>query len=42
MSRFVNNAMSDIRTGRESWRVFVFLGLPSCLLSIAAVALHSV
>lgn len=39
MSRFLNATMSDIRGGRETWRVFVFLGCPSFLLAIATVLL---
>jgi hypothetical protein len=42
MSRFVNNAITDIRHGRESWRVFVFLGFPCFLLAILTASIHTV
>lgn len=35
MSRFLNATMSDIRRGRETWRVFVLLGGPAFLLAVA-------
>lgn len=35
MSRFVNEVIIDIRRGRETWRVFVALCLPSALASVA-------
>ncbi len=35
MSRFLNATMSDIRRGRETWRVFVLLGCPSFFLAVA-------
>jgi hypothetical protein len=34
MSRFLNETMSDIRSGRETWRVFVALSGPSFALAI--------
>lgn len=34
MSRFLNATMSDIRSGRETWRVFVALGAPSFALAV--------
>jgi hypothetical protein len=40
MSRFLNAAMSDIRSGRETWRVFVFLGSPAFLLAVATTLVH--
>ncbi len=40
MSRFLNATMSDIRGGRETWRVFVFLGSPAFLVGIAATLMH--
>jgi hypothetical protein len=42
MSRFLNETMSDIRRGRETWRVFVFLGSPAFLVAVAAtlVGIH--
>lgn len=41
MSRFLNETMSDIRGGRQSWRVVVTMSVPAFLLSIAAaVAQH--
>jgi hypothetical protein len=29
MSRFMNETISDLRSGRETWRVFVLLGGPA-------------
>ena len=34
MSRFLNATMSDIRGGRETWRVFVALAGPAFTLAI--------
>jgi hypothetical protein len=36
MSRFLNATLSDLRGGRETWRVFVLLGGPSFIVAIAA------
>ena len=41
MSRFFNETITDIRRGRETWRVFVALCAPSFVLAVAsAVLLH--
>lgn len=40
MSRFLNETMSDIRRGRETWRVFVFLGSPAFLLAVTTALLR--
>jgi hypothetical protein len=40
MSRFLNRTMSDIRAGRETWRVFVALGLPSLAVAVSATLLQ--
>jgi hypothetical protein len=40
MSRFLNATMSDIRGGRETWRVFVALGGPAFIVSIATSLLQ--
>jgi len=40
MSRFLNETMTDIRHGRESWRVFVAFCAPSFLLAVAAALLR--
>jgi hypothetical protein len=34
MSRFIHATMSDIRGGRETWRVFVLLGGPAFAVAI--------
>ena len=34
MSHFLNQTMTDIRRGRESWRVFVALCAPSFALAM--------
>ncbi|HEX8618359.1 MAG TPA: hypothetical protein VF911_12295 [Thermoanaerobaculia bacterium] len=36
MNRFLNATLSDLRRGRETWRVFVLLGGPSFALAFAA------
>ena len=35
MSRFLNDTLSDLRGGRETWRVFVILGSPAFILAVA-------
>lgn len=40
MSRFLNATMSDIRRGRETWRVFVLLGSPSFILAVVTALVH--
>lgn len=40
MSRFLNRTMSDIREGRETWRVFVAVGFPSLLVAVVAALLR--
>jgi hypothetical protein len=40
MSRFLDATMSDIRSGRESWRVFVALGGPAFVVAVLAAALR--
>jgi hypothetical protein len=42
MSRFLNETMTDIRRGRETWRVFVALCTPAFVLAVAAAALQHV
>lgn len=39
MSRFLNETMTDMRAGRETWRVFVALCTPSFVLAVAAAVL---
>ena len=39
MSHFLNQTMTDIRRGRESWRVFVALCGPAFALAIAVAAM---
>jgi hypothetical protein len=34
MSRFLNETMSDIRDGRETWRVFLACCAPALALAI--------
>ena len=40
MSRFLTATMTDIRTGRETWRVFLAVCLPSFALAVAAALLQ--
>lgn len=35
MSRFVNETISDMRRGRETWRVFIALAGPAFTLAVA-------
>jgi hypothetical protein len=35
MSRFLNATMSDLRGGRETWRVFLLLGGPAFFVAVA-------
>jgi hypothetical protein len=39
MSRFLNATMSDIRGGRETWRVFIALSGPAFAIAIVLNAL---
>lgn len=34
MSRFINETMSDIRRGRETWRVFVTFCGPALAIAV--------
>jgi hypothetical protein len=34
MSRFLNATMSDLRGGRETWRVFLLLSGPAFLVAV--------
>jgi hypothetical protein len=40
MSRFINDTLSDIRGGRESWRVFVAFCTPAFVLTLLALTLQ--
>ena len=40
MSRFLNDTLTDIRRGRESWRVFVALCAPAFVLTVLALTLQ--
>jgi hypothetical protein len=42
MSRFLSRTMVDIRGGRQTWRVFVALGVPSFALAFASTMLQYV
>ena len=35
MSRFLNETLSDLRGGRETWRVFVILTSPAFVVAVA-------
>ena len=41
MSRFVKETISDIRGGRQSWRVVVSMTVPAFAVSILAAILQS-
>ena len=40
MSRFLSAAVSDMRTGRETWRVFVALGGPAFAVAVVTAVLR--
>ena len=40
MSRFLNATMSDLRGGRETWRVFLLVGGPSFVLAVTTSLLQ--
>jgi hypothetical protein len=40
MSRFLNETMSDIRGGRQTWRVFVALSGPAFTLAVITALLQ--
>jgi hypothetical protein len=42
MTRFLNQTMYDIRGGRQTWRVFLALGVPSFAVAVAAALLEKV
>jgi hypothetical protein len=42
MSRFLNATLSDLRRGRETWRVFVALGSPSFAVAVAVGLLRQI
>jgi hypothetical protein len=41
MNSFLNQTMSDMRGGRQTWRVIVALGLPSFAVAIVATLLQA-
>ena len=40
MSRFIKETLTDIRNGRESWRVFVALCGPAFAITMVGMILH--
>ena len=40
MSRFLSDAVSDMRSGRETWRVFLALGGPAFAVAVATALLQ--
>lgn len=40
MSRFLNETLTDIRRGRETWRVFLAVCAPSFVLTLIAAVLY--
>lgn len=42
MSRFYTQTMSDIRGGRQTWRVTLFLTAPAFVIAIAATLMQQV
>jgi len=41
MSKFINETVQDMRGGRDSWRVIIFLSAPSFVVSVAAALAHA-
>lgn len=41
MSEFITHTLSDIRGGRESWRVVLFFSVPSFMIAVVFVAARS-
>jgi hypothetical protein len=41
MSRFVQMTMSDIRGGRESWRVLITISTPAFVIAVCAALLRA-
>lgn len=42
MSQFVTETISDIRRGRETWRVFLAFCTPAFLMSVGFAVMRSV
>ena len=40
MSRFLNATMSDLRGGRETWRVFLIIGGPSFVMAVVSTLMQ--
>ena len=40
MSRFLNATVSDMRSGRETWRVFVALSGPAFAVAVATALMQ--
>lgn len=40
MTRFLTDTVTDMRRGRETWRVFVAFCAPSFALAILAATIH--
>jgi len=40
MNRFLTDTLTDIRRGRESWRVFLVFCAPSFVVAVAAALLQ--
>jgi hypothetical protein len=42
MNAFLGNTIKDIRSGRQSWRVFVAVCTPSFAVTVATLALRQI
>ena len=42
MSRFMNSTLTDLRHGRESWRVFLAVCAPSFAVTVVVLMLRSI
>ena len=42
MNAFLDSTIRDIRSGRQSWRVFLAVCTPSFVVAVAATALRQI
>jgi hypothetical protein len=41
MSAFIEKTVDDLKAGRETWRVFALLIIPSFLTAVAVAMMHA-
>lgn len=42
MSEFLNETISDIRRGRETWRVFIAFCTPAFVMAVAVAVMRNI